>query len=176
MTWEHSIRVGLLCEKIASFMHLDSKALFYPGILHDIGKALTDPQTLKKVEAFQPKDYREIMNHVKDGYRLLRGYFDFTAEVMWWHHRFQPNKYPKNLPKNLHEYSEGTKIIIPLYGRLLSLADSYDALHRINKKFETETSLTGEQIKEKMINFNPDQKILIDELYKADIFTTTIFK
>ncbi len=174
LTYEHSLRVGLLTKNIGKFMHLDAKALFYAGLLHDIGKALTDPKTLKKTDVYSPADYKEIQHHVKHGYQLLRGYFDFTAEVVWWHHRFQPNKYPKNLPIGLHQYSEGTKVVIPMYGRILSLADCYDALHRVNNKFKEQVTLKGEWIKEKMLTFNPDQKVLISELYEAEIFTTNI--
>ncbi len=172
-TYEHSIRVGLLTKQIGSIMFLDAKALFYAGLLHDIGKALTNPKVLQKTDRFDISDYDEIKNHVPDGYRLLRGHFDFTAEVMWWHHRFQQNKYPEELNDHLHQYNEGTKVVIPMYGRLLSLADCFDAFHRVNGKFD-EKGLSGEQIKEKMIGFNPEHKVLIEELYRRNIFTTII--
>lgn len=174
MTYEHSIRVGLLCRAIGQFMHFDQNALFYAGLLHDVGKSLVKSSTLKKVEAFDSNDYKEIMHHVKDGYRMLQGYFDFTAEIILWHHRFQPNKYPKNLPGKLHEYGDGTKVIIQMYGRIVSIADCFDALHRVNKKHKDHNSLNGEQIKEKMLEINPDQKVLIYDLYQADILTTTV--
>jgi putative nucleotidyltransferase with HDIG domain len=171
-TYKHSIRVGILASCIAHFMRLDEKALLYSGLLHDIGKTQTQLSTLQKTENWTPADTEEIKNHVLDGYRMIRGYFDFSAEVILWHHRFQIDGYPKKLPTPLHEYSEGSKVMIALYGRILSLADHFDASHRINSKFGP---LTGEEIKEKMLKFNPDQKALIERLYKVQIFTTKTY-
>ena len=48
-TWEHSIRVGLIGAEVAEFTHIiEPKGLFYPGLLHDVGKALINPKSLKK--------------------------------------------------------------------------------------------------------------------------------
>src|SRR3989338_8412594 len=170
-TYEHSIRVGLLARRIARFMHLDEKALLYAGLLHDISKAQTRLETLQKTESWTAADTEEIMRHVIDGYRLVRNHFDFSAEVILWHHRFQAGGYPKELPAPLHEYSEGTKTMIAFYGRILALADCFDALHRVNDKFG---SLTGEQIKEKMVTLNRDQRVLVEELYNASVLTTYV--
>jgi putative nucleotidyltransferase with HDIG domain len=174
MTYRHSLRVGLLATRIGEFMHLDQKALLYSGLLHDIGKALTDSSTLKKTEAYETKDYEAIKDHVMDGYKMLQGYFDYTAEIILWHHKFQANEYPKETPPKLHDYSKGAEIMIPFYGRLISLVDFFDALHRVNKKFADQASLTGEQMKEKMLLHNPDAKGFIEDFYKANIFTTNI--
>lgn len=171
LTYEHSIRVGLLAQRIGEFMHLDQKALFFAGLLHDIGKAQTRPETLQKTTGWTAEDAAEISSHVMDGYRMARGLFDFSAEVILCHHLFQRNGYPKKLPPPLHDYSQGTKTMIQMFGRILSLADVFDALHRVNDKLG-ETELTGETIKEKMFAFNQDQKVLIGELFKADILTT----
>ncbi len=167
--YEHSLRVGRHAWRIAQFVHLDQKALLLAGALHDLGKCMTALETLGKTEVWSAKDYEEIRHHVVDGYRLLKGRFDFSAETILWHHRFQKDGYPKKLPKPLHEYSEGTKLLIAEHGRMLAIADVYDALHRVNSKFGEARALTGAEIKEKMLQFNPDRKILIEDLYKADI-------
>jgi HD-GYP domain-containing protein (c-di-GMP phosphodiesterase class II) len=154
-------------------MHLDPKALLYAGLLHDIGKSLTDLKILQKTEGWTPHDAEEMKRHVADGCRILGGRFDFSREVIKLHHRFQREGYPKQLPKPLHEYSEGTKTMIALFGRLLALADCYDAMHRINDKLG-QAPLTGQYIKEKMLEYNIDQRLLIEELYQAGIFTLHI--
>ena len=172
-TYEHSIRVGLLSSAIGKFMHLDPKVLLYAGLLHDVGKAQTRLATLKKTDGWTDFDSAEIIGHVMDGYRLIRDCFDFSAEIILWHHRFQLNGYPQKMPEFLHAYSEGTKVMICMYGRMLALADTFDALHRVNDKHGS-TILDGKQIKEKMFVFHPDQKVLLEELFKADILTTRI--
>ena len=174
-THKHSLRVGLLTSSLCEFMHIDAKAGLYAGLLHDIGKSQIRLATLRKTDGWTLADSEDMKSHVMDGYRILRDYFDFTAEVIIYHHRFQPNKYPEIIPLALHDYSEGTRVRIPLLGRLLSLADVFDALHRINDKHDTET-LTGEAIKQKMLEYNPDQRTFISEAYGAEIFTTSIFK
>ncbi len=171
-TYEHSARVAILGRHIAKFMHLDPKVLFYAGLLHDLGKAQTRRETLQKTSGWTTADSAEIMAHVMDGYRLIRGHFDFSAEVILWHHRFQSNSYPMDLPIPLHDYSQGTKVMIPFFGRMLALADSFDALHRVNDKHTPADGPVGEWIKTKMLEHNPDQRVLIQELYNASIFTT----
>lgn len=166
----HSIRVGLLSRNIARFMHLDEKALFYAGLLHDIGKCLVCLETLGKTSQWTPNDTANMEAHVTDSYRFLRGRFDFTADIVILHHRFQAGAYPAVLPPPLHTYSEGTMVMIMLYGRMLALADVYDALHRINSKFG---ALSGEEIKAKMLEYNPDQRRLIEDLYATGIFTSS---
>lgn len=172
--YEHSIRVGLVVRRIARFMHLDEKALFYAGLLHDIGKCQVCPETLGKTEGWTKEDARVMEKHVIDSYRFLRSRFDFTAEIIVLHHRFQAAGYPIKLPSHLHEYSEGTKATIMMYGRILALADVYDALHRVNDKFGTRQALSGEEIKVKMLEFSADQHRLILELYDTEIFTTSL--
>jgi putative nucleotidyltransferase with HDIG domain len=174
-TCEHGFRVGLLTSALCEFIHLDPVAGFYAGMLHDIGKQQIRLTTLQKTDGWTPEDSEEMKDHVMNGYKILRDHFDFTAEVIIWHHRFQPNKYPERVPPPLHDYSEGTRVMIPFLGRLLSLADIFDAFHRLNGKHERE-SLTGEEIKRRMLKYNPDEKRLIAEAYKAGIFTTDIFE
>lgn len=174
-TYEHSIRVGLLMRAFARFMHLEQKAMLYPGLLHDIGKSLTDLKTLQKTEGWTPEDSAEMEPHVMDGYRLLRGHFDFSADVMLWHHQFQSKVYPAEVPAPLHAYNTGTKVLIPFFGRLLALADQFDATHRLNDRFKADEMQVGEWIKKQMIERNPDQGVLIQELYDANIFTTEVF-
>lgn len=172
-TYDHSLRVGLLASRLGEFMHLDPKPMCYGGLLHDIGKAQTRRATLQKTDGWTAEDAAELKNHVGDGHRLLRDHFDFTAEVIAWHHWFQPNRYPDQIPESLHDYSEGTRVMIPLFGRLLSLCDVFDALHRVNSRCEGKP-YSGEQIREIFLTHNPDQRQLILEAYKAGIFTTWI--
>jgi putative nucleotidyltransferase with HDIG domain len=168
-TYEHCIRVGLLACAIGKFMGVDERALLFAGLLHDIGKALVLMSTLGKTKDWTEEDNREMEGHVTDGFRLLRGRFDFSAQVVSWHHQFQGNYYPKELPKPLHEYSKGTEVTIAMYGRILALADSFDALHRVNFQDGKVRARTDEEIKTLMLERNPDQAVLVGRLYEAGV-------
>ncbi|MFA6525974.1 MAG: HD domain-containing protein [Candidatus Buchananbacteria bacterium] len=171
-TFEHSLRVGLVSRSIAKAMHLSEKALLFPGLLHDVGKAQVELSTLSKTEGWTKKDTQRMHPHVMLGYRMVRDRFDFSAEVILWHHRFQFGGYPGGRMPLLHNYGLGTKVMIPFYGRLLALVDFYDALHRVNDHSGEVKGLTGEEIREQMLKHNQDQKQLIEALYGADVFTT----
>lgn len=168
----HSLRVGLLARKIGEFVHHEGKPLFVAGVLHDLGKCQVALEVLGKTENWTEADTQAIKRHVTDGYRMLRGRFDFSAEIILWHHRFQENGYPKRLPPLLHDYKEASKLLIVEYGRIIALADVYDALHRMNDKFGKTKKLSGEEIREKMLEFNPDRIKLILALYEAGILIT----
>ncbi len=169
--YEHSLRVGLLALDIGNFIHHEAKPLLFAGALHDLGKCQTCLDVLGKVDTWSEADQEEMKHHVIDGYRLLRGRFDLTAEVMLWHHKFQDEGYPKVLPPFLHDYRETTKLLIREYGRIVAIADVYDALHRVNEKSGGSEPLTSAEIKIKMFEYNRDRKKLITALYDAGILT-----
>lgn len=167
----HSLRVGLLARQIGRFIHHEEKPLLFAGALHDLGKCQTPLHILGKADSWSDEDQSAIEQHVIDGYRLLSGRFDVTAEIMLWHHRFQEKGYPEELPPLLHNYRETMRLLIREYGRIVALADVYDALHRVDAKFGEKEALTGGKIREKMFEFNPDRKKLIFALYEANILT-----
>jgi response regulator RpfG family c-di-GMP phosphodiesterase len=164
----HSLRVALLGRLISRFLGQDEKAQFYAGSLHDVGKAEMPLEVLGKMKGWTEDDTRIMEDHVLRSYNLIRGRFDFTAEVILWHHKFQRRPYPLELPQNLHRYSADTQKIIIEHGRILALADSYDASHRKNE-VEGGTVFTEDEIKERLVNWNPDRKQLILDLYNAEI-------
>ena len=157
-TYAHSLRVGLLSRRIARFMHLPENALFLAGLFHDLGKSQVPLSTLHKTSGWSSEDAKIMETHVMDSYRLIRDKFNFSAAVVLLHHQFQPNFYPKKLPLPMLRISKATKVLIQECGRVLAITDVYDAMHRKNNKFEEGESLTGEQIREKMLEFNPDRQ------------------
>ncbi len=167
----HSLRVGLSGRAIARFTQHEERPVLMAGALHDLGKCQVCLATLGKTEKWTQKDTEEIKGHVLNGYRMLRGRFDFTADTMVRHHVFQLNGYPKRLPKFLHSYSQASQLLIAEHGRIVALADVYDALHRVNDKFGEKRALTGVEIKALMLEHNPDRTKLVTALYDANIFT-----
>lgn len=169
-TYSHSIRVGILASEISEFLHLDSKALLYAGLLHDVGKALVNTETLTKTEGFGEKDYEEIKHHPNFSYRLLRGIHNFSADIAIRHHRYQTGAYPENLPEYNLPYSMATRSTIDFYAMVLSLADFYDAATmRVNDKHGEKRKLSKEELKSLMFDKHPHFRKLIGELYRNGI-------
>lgn len=169
--YQHSLRVALVARAIARHLRLDERALLYVGLLHDIGKVASDPTTLAKTTGWTTADSREMEQHVMDSYRMLRGCFDFTAEIALRHHQFQRNRYPAQLPPPIHDHQPETWAMIVQYARVLSLADAYDALHRRNDAYGV---TNGHDIHVKLLEQNEDIVPLIEELYAIGVFTEEI--
>lgn len=172
-TYRHSLRVGIVAARIGEHVRMDPKPLLYGGLLHDIGKTLVDPGVLTKRTRFDESDYEAIRSHVMDGYRMLRGILDFTADTIVRHHSFQERGYPAVLPEPLHRYGPNGRERLDAYGKLLMTADVYDAAHRRNDRGEGVR--TGDDIRCLMTKMFPDELGLIDTLYLEDIFTTRIY-
>ena len=170
--YDHSLRVSLVNMEVVRFQRLNMKPAFQSGLLHDVGKCQVCLATLGKTDDWTPEDARVMESHVVDGCRMIAGRFDYTREIIAWHHKFQRNGYPKRMPKPLHPYCIGTKVQVAWYGRLLAMSDVYDALHRINFHDGEKKILTGEEIKQKMLLYNRDLVELVENLYKAGVFTT----
>jgi len=166
--YAHSLRVGHKAHEIARVTHHEPKPLLIAGTVHDVGKCEISADVLGKTANWTEADALVMQEHVMAGYEILKSHFEFSAEIILWHHRFQKNGYPEVLPPPLHGYSEATKVLIVEYGRILALADVYDALHRQNDKFDGDVD--GQRIKELMFQFNPDCIRLVDQLYQTGIF------
>ncbi len=170
-TADHSMRVGLYSKMIADLAHIDPKPAIY-GALHDMGKREIPLSVLAKVEGFNSCDMEVMRSHPELGYQILKdANLHFSSWIALTHHRFQRNPYPISLPEFPEIFrAEGTKLLIGLYTRIVSLADHYDAYHRVNNKTGAIEALSEERIKDMMINGNPDQRHLVEEAYKAQIF------
>lgn len=170
-TYEHSLRVGLLASQIGEFLQLDGRALLYSGLLHDVGKLQIDSKILSKKEGFNEQDYKVIQKHVEHSHELLKGIHDFSADVAVRHHQYQDTKYPDVLPDYCQPYSQETRATIDFYAMILALADFYDAATtRINNKQGNNKQLTKAEVKTLVLSKHPHFNVLINELYKNEIF------
>jgi HD-GYP domain-containing protein (c-di-GMP phosphodiesterase class II) len=165
----HSIRVGLMAEKIGAFVQepgVTPKMMLWAGLLHDIGKTLIPPGVLTKKTSFSREDYEAMEPHVKYGWDMLSHIHDYTAAIIVRHHQFGPKPYPAVLPP-LPEYLNGRGPIVHRAARLLALADYYDAMtHRENDKFGG-TVMDNAQKKAQYLRDNADETPLIERLIAA---------
>jgi len=91
--------------------------------LHDVGKLAIGEDLLGKVGPLTTEERREIERHTEAGYELLAGsgneLLDLAATIAWSHHeRWDGGGYPRGLAGEQ----------IPLEGRIVAVADVYDAL------------------------------------------------
>ncbi len=114
-----SIELGRCCE--LSVVELETLAL--GAQFHDIGKIGIPDQVLRKPAAFEDEEWETMKQHPLIGERILRACGDErvsdAARVVRHHHEhFDGSGYPDGLAGKA----------IPLASRMISLADSYDAI------------------------------------------------
>jgi len=123
-TGNHIIRVGEYSALIAKQLKMPDK---FMGIIrvqaqmHDIGKIHTSPDILKKPGKLTPEEYEEIKKHTIYGAKILGNHIRFAMarEIALSHHeRWDGSGYPYGL--------KGEQI--PLSGKIMNIADQYDAL------------------------------------------------
>ena len=122
----HSRRVAIVATELARKYGLDEtecQHVYYAGLLHDSGKISVPDSILKKVGILTREEYAEMQQHPAVGGQMLK---DFTSiegireGAMSHHERYDGNGYPNGL--------KGEEI--PLFGRLICVADTYDAMAR----------------------------------------------
>jgi HD-GYP domain-containing protein (c-di-GMP phosphodiesterase class II) len=91
------------------------------ALLHDCGKVSLDPCVLDKPVGLSCDERMYVQTHALRGAKMLgkiKPLADLVPDVMHHHERFDGNGYPKGLP--------GAEI--PLGARIISIADSFDAM------------------------------------------------
>jgi len=175
--YDHSIRVSLLCQEIAKFIDLDREIMFQSGLFHDVGKIAIPVQVLE-AETWDNYCIEKIKEHVSKGYyivfSLFRKFGKIVPAVVLRHHTFKgENSYPSQAEITditgfvLQNYSEEQTVFIDHCARIVALADTFDSLHR---RYDGKANRSGEKIHQLMLKENPDQIILVENLFDADIF------
>ena len=129
-TGEHTRRVGDLSAAIALQMGTSNefaKLLGFAALLHDIGKIGIPDNILLKPGRLTPEERIVIERHPSIGQEILKGSKEpllrMAEEIAMTHHeRWDGSGYPHGL--------SGSGI--PLCGRIVAVADTYDAL--VNKR------------------------------------------
>ncbi len=90
-------------------------------MLHDIGKIKIPKSILLKKEKLNNNDWEIIKQHPEVGYKITKRQHigkDILEGVMSHHERWNGNGYPHGLKKEN----------IPLFGRIIGIADALDAM------------------------------------------------
>ncbi len=123
-TCGHSERVALISKWLAEKMGLDAKAVqetYLGGLLHDVGKIGISEAVLTKDGKLTDEEFREIQKHPQIGADILKEIkplAEVNRAVLTHHERLDGRGYPNNL----------TEESIPQIGKIVGLADSFDAM------------------------------------------------
>ncbi|MCC7146610.1 MAG: HD-GYP domain-containing protein [Phycisphaeraceae bacterium] len=123
-THGHSERVAVMAQALARAAGLEEKIIervYLSGLVHDVGKIGVPEAVLTKPGTLTDEEFRLIKMHPEIGARIIqdiRPMKDLIPGVLHHHERWDGSGYPYSLA--------GTNI--PLFGRLVALADSFDAM------------------------------------------------
>lgn len=155
-TGGHITRIAYYAQWIAKILGLsetEQYLILKTAPLHDVGKVGIPDRILRKTGNLNKEEYEIMKRHTTIGHRILHGSSSYllqtAAEIALTHHeRYNGAGYPQGL--------HGSKI--PLYGRIVALADVFDALTTENgykKAWHTEDAFEYIQNKSGK-HFDPD--------------------
>ena len=120
----HSVRVALFAKRLAEEAGYDAAfadRVYLSGLLHDVGKIGVEDRVIRKPGKLDDEEFEQIKRHPEIGHRILRrvpGIDDILPGVLHHHEKVNGRGYPHGL----------TGEDIPLLGRLMCIADSFDAM------------------------------------------------
>ncbi len=124
-TYGHSLNVTVLAVVLGTALKLSRNTIYelaLGALVHDIGKMFTEKQILNKPSRLTPEEFEIIKKHSELGYSYLAEKLDIpersTIVALQHHEQHNGNGYPNGLSGE----------DISLFGRIVSVADVYDAL------------------------------------------------
>ncbi len=162
-TGQHLRRMALYSESIAEGMDMDAeyvKNVKTFATLHDIGKVGIPDSILRAPRRLLDHEFEIMKTHASLGFDILRDRptLELAAEIAHSHHeRFDGKGYPLGLARRE----------VPLSGRIIALADVYDALRsrRPYKEPWTHQAAVDMIVKSSGTQFDPEV---------VDIFVTQV--
>lgn len=124
-TYQHSVDVGLLSIIIGHSLNLSKEMvteLGKCGFLHDMGKMFVPKQILNKPARLTDEEFEVMKKHPELGYDFVKEVLsqsdDICQGVLAHHEKYDGTGYPNKLKGEA----------IPLFARIISVADVYDAI------------------------------------------------
>lgn len=134
--FRHSVNVGIMVGVIGKWIGMKGsplKELVLAGLLHDIGKTQVPLEILNKGSELTEAEIEIMQEHSTLGFEMVKQTKQLSQESLlgiWQHHeRMDGSGYPFGLPK-----SE-----IATYGRIIAVADMYDAMTSRNNYHQAMT-------------------------------------
>jgi len=164
-TFRHSQNVAYYAQELAraAGMEKDLQDIAgEAGLLHDIGKIGIREEILNKPGKLTPDEYNSMKSHVENAVNIIRNLpsLDYVIPAVYSHHeRYDGQGYPRRLAAE----------DIPIIGRILCIADSFDAMTSVRSykdAFDTETALSILQ-KEAGKQFDPKLVMIFVESVHA---------
>lgn len=161
-THGHSERVALLSRQLAAANGLDAgevDRVYISGLVHDVGKIGVPESVLCKAGHLTREEYDLIKLHPTIGAEILkdiRQMQDLVPGVLYHHERWDGGGYPSG--------KAGKDI--PLFGRLICLADSFDAMtsNRTYRQALTREQAINEILRCAGSQFDPELAAIFAEL------------
>lgn len=123
--YSHALGTSVWCAQFGRHLGLDRNDindLALGGMLLDIGKVKLPKALLNKKDALSPEECKLIQTHVDHSIKILAKSKSIPASVLRMvathHERANGSGYPQGLENDL----------IPIYGRIAGIVDSYDAM------------------------------------------------
>lgn len=121
----HAERVGTYAQKLAEavgFSPAEAEQLLIAGLIHDLGLLHVPEKILRKPSPLNEEEWALVRSHPQESLNLMERQA-FLSEaavkaVRYHHERYDGRGYPEGLKGDA----------IPIEGRLLSVADTFDAL------------------------------------------------
>lgn len=121
------------------------------GLLHDVGKIVISEKVLQKPDLLTISEEKMVQYHSESGYKIISNIIDndmIGLSVLYHHENFDGTGYPHGI--------KGEQI--PLYSRVIRIADSFDIMVREDgyKKAKTPKEAAEELISLKKSWYDPD--------------------
>ena len=177
-TGNHSERVGFYAVRLARRMadeyglgEEDILRIHYIGLVHDIGKIGVADSVLNKAGKLTDEEFSLMKKHPVIGYEIMSSMGDIVPGLLEGirshHERYDGTGYPDGLA--------GDKI--PLIARILTIADSFDAMTS-NRVYRPR--LTDEEVRNEMVRCSGTQfdlkltKMFLELLDKGELTAATV--
>jgi len=163
-TGNHIARMSQCSRLIARYAGLDEglvEMIYHAAAMHDIGKIGIPDNVLLKPGKLTPEEWVIMQKHPALGAKIIGQHSDpllrAAHEIALTHHeKWNGSGYPSGLAGEQ----------IPLYGRIVAIADVFDALTSVRpyKKAWSEEDALAQILKDRVTHFDPD---LVDAFVKG---------